>query len=47
MIVNGIDISDCPFIDNDEKECIFGCLTENCLYKQKKDSIARIFSFLF
>ena len=37
MIVNGIDISDCPFIDNDEKKCILGCLTENCLYKQKKD----------
>ena len=37
MIVNGIDISDCPFIDNDEKNCPLGCLTENCLYQQKKD----------
>lgn len=35
MIVNGIDISDCPFIDNDEKKCPLGCLTENCLYQQK------------
>ena len=36
MIVRGVDISDCVFIEGDNKRCHLECLSDECPHQQIK-----------